>query len=213
VGGREHFKWESASRILLALLAWLGVLLQLRLSIETGRGNGKSIISTLDMYFGYFTILTNIFVALSATAFGFSTPSRRSLLRRSLLGCATTSILLVGITYHFLLRSLWSPQGLQWVADTDLHYVVPLAALIHWALSRSSALSAYAPLAWCAYPAAYLAYALMRGAWLGVYPYPFIDAAAIGYPRVAAHSAALLALYIALGYAVWGLSEIKRTRA
>jgi hypothetical protein len=38
----------------------------------------------------------------------------------------------------------------------------------------------WVPLAACAYPLAYFACALVRGAWLGSYPYPFIDVNALG---------------------------------
>jgi hypothetical protein len=192
----------------LSLLAWLGVALQLRLSLELARGNGKSIAAGLGIFLGYFTILTNIFVALTATAVAVSAGHPRSwLARRSVIGCATTAILLVGIAYHLLLRDLWSPRGLQWLADVDLHYVVPAAALLHWVASRGARPATTAPLLWCAYPAAYLVYALIRGAWLHDYPYPFIDAAAIGYARVALNSTGLLATYLALGYGVRALSR------
>jgi hypothetical protein len=206
---------EKASRIALALLAWAGVMLQFGLTLELTRSSGLA--AGFGIFFGYFTILTNIFVALATTAAALTATSAARplgapggwLARRSVLGCATTAILLVGITYHLLLRELWSPTGLQWLADVDLHYVVPAAALLHWAVSRGARLPPTAPLLWCAYPAAYLAYALLRGAWLGSYPYPFIDAAAIGYPRVALNSAGLLALYIALGYGVRTLSQAR----
>jgi hypothetical protein len=202
---------RKTTRIILTLLAWLGVLLQLGLTLGLTRGSGLA--AGLEIFFGYFTILTNIFVALTATAARAAGAPGGWLARRSVLGCATTAILLVGITYHLLLRELWSPTGLQWLADVDLHYAVPVAALLHWAASRGARLAPSAPLLWCAYPAAYLAYALLRGAWRGDYPYPFIDAAAIGYPRVALNSAGLLALYIALGYGVRALSEARRARS
>lgn len=203
---------EKVTRATLALLAWLGVMLQLGLTLALTRD--RSIGAGLWIFFGYFTILTNIFVALTTTSAARPVGAPGGwLARRSVVGCATTAILLVGITYHLLLRELWSPTGLQWLADVDLHYVVPAAALLFWAASRGARLPPTAPLLWCAYPAAYLAYALVRGVWRGDYPYPFIDAAAIGYPRVALNSAGLLALYLALGYGVRALSEARSTRS
>jgi hypothetical protein len=46
--------------IALAALAWLGVLLQLYLSLHSAIANGKGLIGGVVSYFGYFTILTNI---------------------------------------------------------------------------------------------------------------------------------------------------------
>lgn len=73
-------------------------------------------------------------------------------------------------------------------------------------------LAKHTPLRWCVFPAAYLAYALIRGAMLGSYPYPFIDVLAIGYMRVAINSIGLLVLFLALGYSVLGLSRLAGVR-
>jgi hypothetical protein len=53
--------------ILVAGVAWFGVLLQLYLSLKSSVANGKTIAEGLIIYFGYFTILTNILVALVLT--------------------------------------------------------------------------------------------------------------------------------------------------
>ncbi len=198
--------------IAVALAAWLGLGLQLVLSIRlTYRSDNPSVAGALIMYFGYFTILTNLFVALVSTAqVAGGGPGAQTLAQRTLAGCATTSIVFVCASYHFLLREVWSPQGLQKLADIDLHYAVPLLALLHWTLSPGPPLRASAPLIWCAYPAAYFAYALIRGAWLQSYPYPFIDVSALGYPRVAINSLILLAAFVAFGYFVWGISRMRR---
>ena len=198
--------------IAVALAAWLGLGLQLVLSIRLSyRSDHPSLAGALISYFGYFTILTNLFVALVSTAQAAGGgPGAQTLAQRTLAGCATTSIVFVCASYHFLLREVWSPQGLQKLADIDLHYAVPLLALLHWTLSPGPPLRASAPLIWCAYPAAYFAYALIRGAWLQSYPYPFIDVSALGYPRVAINSLILLAAFVAFGYFVWGISRMRR---
>ena len=196
---------------LLAAVAWSAVLLQLWLSVQLGLSNGKSIVGGLVVFLGYFTVLTNIFVALVGTAGALSkSPTAFSwLYRPSVVGCATTAILLVGIAYHFLLRKIWSPQGAQWLADVLLHYVVPAGALLHWlAYRHTERLAARAPLAWCLYPTAYLVYALARGELLGSYPYPFIDVAALGYQQVMINAVGLLAAFVGLGFAVLGLARL-----
>ncbi len=202
--------WSRGSGALLALTAWCGVLLQLWLSIRLAQANGKTALDGLVVYLGYFTVLTNLFVALVSTA-PFTRrggPLQRALARPSVAGCATTAILLVGIAYHFLLRHIWAPQGLQWLADVLLHYAVPALALLHWLLQRGSArLPAWAPLAWCVWPAAYLVYALGRGALLASYPYPFIDVPVIGIAQTLRNALGLLLGYLALGYLVWAVAR------
>lgn len=51
-----------------ALLAWFGVLLQLVLSLRLAARNGQSVTQGLVACFGYFTVLTNLLVAASASA-------------------------------------------------------------------------------------------------------------------------------------------------
>lgn len=201
---------------LLAIVAWSAVLLQLWLSVQLGLSNGKTIVGGLVAFLGYFTVLTNIFVALVSTAGALSKSPKAPawLYRPSVVGCATTAILLVGIVYHLLLRKIWSPQGAQLLADNLLHYVVPAGALVHWLLyRRTERLVAWAPLTWCLYPAVYLVYALARGELLSSYPYPFIDVAALGYQRVLVNALGLLSMFAALGFAVLGIGRLVASRS
>ncbi len=125
---------EIIVRCLLGAVAWAGVLLQLILSLRMAASNGKTPIQGLVVYFGYFTLLTNLFIASICAAYWLRSGSSigRWLQRPGVLGCATTAILLVGLAYHFLLREIWAPQGAQWLSDGVLHYVVPFLALLHW---------------------------------------------------------------------------------
>lgn len=201
---------------LLAIVAWSAVLLQLWLSIQLALANGRSVTAGLVAYLGYFTVLTNIFVAVVATAGAVYGSGREppSWYRASVVGCATTAIVVVGLGYHLLLREIWSPQGAALLADTLLHYVVPIGALLHWLVYRDSAtLGPTAPLAWCGYPVAYFAYAMLRGAILGVYPYPFIDVTTIGYGRALLNACGLLIVFVIVGYATVGLGRLEWRRA
>lgn len=196
-----------------AALAWFGVLLQLWLSIRLAQDNGKSAFDGLIALLGYFTVLTNLFVALVFSqpfVFGATRLGRR-LGSDMLRGCATTAIAMVGIAYHFLLRNVWAPEGWQWVADVVLHYATPLAALGFWlAFPPARALALRSVLVWCSYPAAYLLYALARGELLGSYPYHFIDVGVLGYPKVLIHSLWLLLGFVLLGATLIGLARWRR---
>ena len=187
---------------MLAVVAWGGVLLQCWLSINLAIANGKTAADGVIIFLGYFTVLTNLFVALTATlplVVG-TTGLGRWFARPIVLGCAVTSIAIVGITYHLLLRNVWQPQGLQLVADNVLHYVVPISALVYWiAFPPRSRLSLWAPIGWCLYPAGYFVYVFVRGEWLRSYPYYFIDVTKIGYPQAMRNSFGLLIAFIVLG--------------
>ena len=54
-------------------------------------------------------------------------------------------------------------------------------------------------LLWLSYPVAYFAYIMVRGAVVGWYPYPFIDAGALGYSRALINALILLVGFLVLG--------------
>ncbi|MDP1684760.1 Pr6Pr family membrane protein [Hydrogenophaga sp.] len=197
---------------LVALVAWVGVLLQLALSLQLAMANGKSVGDGLVIYLGFFTVLTNLLVAISLSwplLRPHSAPGRW-LQRPGVNSAITVSIAIVGLAYHLLLRHIWNPQGLQWLADVTLHYAVPLLCLVHWWFAVPPARMAWsAPLAWAAWPLAYLAYALLRGVWLQSYPYPFIDVLALGYPQTLLNSAGLLVVFLLLGSVLVAISRAR----
>lgn len=204
----DRSRVSAAAARLLAVAAWFGLLLQLWLSIRLAVAGGKPVTSGLVAYFGYFTILTNIFVALvcSAGSLPQSPSSRRTLYRLPAVGCSTAAILVVGIGYHALLREIWAPQGAEWLANAVLHYIVPFGALLHW-LTYPYAGGApwWAPLSWCWYPLVYFVYVMIRGEILSSYPYPFIDVMALGYIQSVVNAIGFLIAFVVLGYALLGL--------
>jgi len=201
---------SAAASRLLACVAWFGVLLQFWLSIRLALANGKPVVIGLLAYFGYFTVLTNIFVALVCTAGSLRQRSgRMSLYSLSAVGCATAAILVVGIGYHVLLREIWAPQGAEWVADVVLHYIVPAGALLHWLVYCHGERPAWwAPLSWCWYPLVYFVYVMARGEILSSYPYPFIDVLVLGYTRSIVNAIGFLIGFVALGYILLGLNRL-----
>lgn len=199
--------------LLLATLAWFAVLLQCYLSLHLATQKGMSIGVGLGVYFSYFTVLTNLLICVSLT-FSLAGPSStlgQWFSRPEVSTGVATSITFVGLSYHFLLRNIWNPQGAQLLANTLLHYVVPALYVLYWWLRFSKATLRWVhPLFWSAYPTAYLLYALIRGGIVGTYPYPFIDAAALGYRRIMLNSFGLLFLFIVLGLVFVALGRARQ---
>jgi hypothetical protein len=204
---------SRAFALSLATLAWFGVLLQCYLSLRMAAQNGKSVGGGLESFFSYFTVLTNSLISVSLT-FSLSAPSStlgKWFSRPGVVAGIATSIGFVALSYHFLLRHVWNPQGAQLLADVLLHYVIPALYVLYWWLDFSkAALRWMHPLFWSAYPIVYLIYALIRGGIGGSYPYPFIDVAALGYGRTMINSLGLLVVFIALGLLFVALSRTRR---
>src|SRR5258708_32804732 len=89
--------------MVLAALAWFGVLLQLFVTLHSNVLSGKGLVAGIVSYFGYFTILTNILVCVSLTLSltGQSTAAGRFFARSDVTAGVATSIVFVGLAYHF----------------------------------------------------------------------------------------------------------------
>ena len=188
---------------LIALAAWFGVVLELYLSLRMTHAKGMTTAQGLAIYFGYFTVLTNLLVGVAAT-WPLVLPSSgpgRFFASPAAIGWVAVSIAFVGIAYFVLLRHAWNPQGLQRVADVVMHYVVPGLVVIYSlpALRRTS-LRWSAPLWWSLYPMLYFAYVLLRGALIGRYPYHFIDVSQLGYALTLRHAVMLWLAFLMLAY-------------
>jgi len=184
----------SASRVFaaaLAVLTWFALALQLWVSIRLVLANGGTVGTGIGVYLYYFTVLTNILVAvvLTAAAMGRISGALGDL---ELQSAALLYILVVGLVYLILLSPLLDPKGWGWLADALLHYAVPVLYLVYWLVCvPKGSLRWSQPTMWLAFPLAYFAYALIRGGLTGRYPYPFIDVAALGYGRVFVNAAML----------------------
>lgn len=198
---------------LVALVAIASLLLQYVLILESTREDPGPALGTLR-YFSYFTILSNIAVASVTAQAALARPGFFS--RLTLRGGVALYIAVTGGIYFFILRHLWNPQGAQWWADTGLHYAVPLLYLAWWSgCVPHGGLCWRNAAAWLAFPAAYLCWALLRGAWVGEYPYPFIDVAQLGWKKTLTNSAGVLLLLVLVGLVLVGLDSLlgRRPRA
>ena len=195
----------------IAFVALSGLVLRYGLLLSDAMNFGESGWGVTGNFFSYFTILTNLLVVVVFAAPGAGFRSART--RDSV----TLYIVVVGVVYELMLRRLWHLEGIQFLSSVILHDAVPLAVLAHWLFLREgSALKWTDPFAWLAFPLGYLAFALARGAYMGWWAYPFIDASELGYARVMVNAGGLVAMFVALGLAmvVWdrrggtGTSEV-----
>ncbi len=164
-----------------ALLAWFAVILQLYLIIEN---RVRPIFDTIIQFFSFFTILTNILVAICFTMLLLQNDSGRKnfFTKPKVLTAVTVYITIVGLVYNIILRFLWKPEGTQLIADELLHSVNPVVFVLFWLIFvPKKALQWKDAFPWLIYPFFYCVYILIRGALSGLYPYPFIDVTKIGY--------------------------------
>jgi hypothetical protein len=173
------FNLTRAVAAAVALLCWAALILQLSLTVGLVSSQGGSLLDGLWRYFGYFTIIANLFAAISLTLAALG----RGNARREL--AMVSAMILVGVTYSLLLRNVWDPQGAQKVADVLLHDAMPVLTVLVWLVRPHRMLgwvdTGYALLL----PVGYTAYAMTRAVADGWYPYPLMDVAQFGAAQVA----------------------------
>jgi hypothetical protein len=200
--------------ILLAIIAisgWYGLVLQLYLIIQTARLKGLSLVAEVVRYFSYFTILTNLLVAICVTSVLLNRRSStgRIFSRPAVQSGIALYILVVGITYSVALRQIWNPVGLQLVADRVLHDVIPVLYTLYWAFFVPKNSFRWSdPLWWLVYPFVYLVYVMIRGGFIDEYPYYFLDPVLFDWSGVWMSIAVLFAGFAALGYLMVGISRL-----
>lgn len=124
---------------------------------------------------GYFTIQANLLVAVALWPL-VRDPAHDGRGWRVVRGASLVGITVTALVHAVLLRPLLDLQGWSALADTLLHVVVPLLALLGWILAgprprrdaRSNRLGLLWPLLW-------LVYTYLVAGLTGFHPYPFLD--------------------------------------
>jgi len=202
-------------------LTWLGLVvgvvalvLQFAIAMPAYLAGGRDIPGALGQFFSFYTILTNIVLVLIYLA---EISSARWLdFFRSLdtRGAMVASMVLVMTFVHFYLRGLVPLTGLFLLCDRLLHYVTPILYVLWWLIAVRHGPLLMRKLPWMLLPTfVYFLLVMARGAWVGEYPYPVLNAYRLGYGHVL-----LNAVYLTLGLGalmliVIGVDEVLGRRA
>lgn len=188
---------SKASAGVIAVLTWLALIIQFWLILNNISGAEESILAIVR-YFSFFTILTNIIVAISSTCIVLSPKSY--LAKPVVIAAITTYIIIVAVIYNIILYKLWQPKGWQLFADAILHSLTPVLYFLFWLLFvPKQQLRWKHSLSWLIYPFVYFIYILLRGGILNDYPYPFIDLRILSYGQVLLNCLMLMIAFIIAG--------------
>lgn len=206
---------NSLSRIsagVIALIVWAGLILQFAISIPAYVQTGLTAVGAVVQILSFFTIETNLLVAVVLTCFALVPRSAigKIFSQPSVLTATGVYICIVGLVYAVALKGLLHLEGLFKVADFLLHTLSPLVYAVFWL----SFLSAYklpwkVMFKWAAFPLTYLVYSLIRGDIVSWYPYPFINAAKLGYGRVAINSLLVLVVFLVFSSLFIGITRLR----
>ena len=208
-------------RAAIVVLIGAAVVAQLSKSITGAVDNGRNVPTTIANFFSFFTVLSNVgtlVVMTWAVVWYFTRPRDAAREPRSLaiaIAAISSYMIVTGLVYNLLLRSVALPQGttVPW-SNEVLHVVGPLFLLADVFLAPHRRILPWRAIAEViAFPVVWAVYTLIRGpltvnpstgdAWW--YPYPFLDPNLPGgYGRVALY---VLGISIAIGavaaFVVW----------
>lgn len=193
-----------------AALAWAALVLQIGLNLTSGVdpfGNPRTPWMSMVDLFGYFTILTNLLVALVITIPAVAPKSVAAGFFRDLrtTWTAAAAIVVVGIAYHVLLSAQYNPTGLAAWTDLAFHYLVPTLFAVYWVTTADAAGAKFLSQAGTLslYPFAYFVYVIGRGEVLGTYPYFFVDVRTLGLIGALKNALGILVFYL---FVAWMLA-------
>ena len=193
-----------------ALTGWFAIIAQLYLMMTN---RALSVPETLFRFFGFFTIDTNILVALCFTFIFFRNKSwiGRFFAKATTITAITIYITIVGIFYNIILRSTWNPQGLQKAVDELLHSGIPVLFILFWLLFvPKEELKWKNAFPWLIYPVLYMAYGLIHGAITKFYPYPFVDVNELDYNKALLNTGGILLVILLLSLALIATGKIMK---
>ncbi|RYY64482.1 MAG: hypothetical protein EOO13_18440 [Chitinophagaceae bacterium] len=201
----QQSKQQQLFAALIAIAAALSVILQY--IFRTGSAAN---------FFSFFTIQCNILVAITAASAAFFSTTRpgRFFTSTSVQTAIALYIFIVALVYNTVLRGLIPLEGWNLLLDTMLHVVNPLLYLSYWFMvSRKKSLLEYKHgLYWSIFPFAYLVYSMIRGAVVGWYPYPFLNAVQKGYPTVALNILIMIVVFLIAGLLLIAATRSLRKR-
>lgn len=195
-----------------AALAWAALVLQIGLNLSSGVdpfGNPRTPWMSMVDLFGYFTILSNVLVALVITIPAVAPRSAAAGFFRDLrtTWTAAAAIVVVGIAYHVLLSAQYNPTGLGAWTDLAFHYLVPSLFAVYWVATVEVGGARFLPHigVLSLYPFAYFVYVIGRGEVLGTYPYFFVDVRTLGLIGALKNALGILVFYL---FVAWVLALV-----
>lgn len=179
-----------------AITGWAGLIIQFWMSMTN---TTYPPLTTVINYFSFFTILTNILVAVTFTLLALKMHNGflGFLTRPSTLTATTVHITIVGVIYNVILRPEIHSTGLQaWISDV-LHVATPILFIAYWVIYVPKHYYSWKSIAvWLIYPIVYLIYTLVRGPIADFYPYPFVDVRLWGLAKVLESCGIITVIYI-----------------
>ena len=156
----------------------------------------------------YFTVLSNVVVAVVMTLF-WRQPGWTGRWAGALRLDALVMITVTGLVYAIVLAPISTATGWNYFSTVLLHYVVPPLTVLVWLVAGPRRLMRFDQIGlMMVIPVVWLAYTLVRGQVIGAYPYPFVDVAAKGWATVTINIIGIVVGALVLAAAFIGVDRV-----
>jgi hypothetical protein len=145
-------------------------------ALTTSLINALRLGNTPVYFFSFFTTLTNLFSAIVLLAGAIYLIRRKEPTEAGeiIRGTAVAAIAAAGLAFSVLLSRIDSGM-VPWI-NFVVHYLTPVVMVLDWLIHPPKARLAPKHIGlWLIFPLAYLAYTIIRGAFINWYPYWFLN--------------------------------------
>jgi hypothetical protein len=183
-----------------ALAVLAGIIIQLVVTATSTEGFFPDNPDRVFNVFAYFTIQSNLLLGGTTLLLALGTDSDSKLFRTLRLN-GVLCIAVTGIVYHVALAGLSDLTGAASVANFLLHTTTPVLGVLGWLLFGPRGRTSPEIVGWSiVYPLLWLGFTLIRGAAIGFWPYPFVDADDLGYAKALVNCLFVALLFLALAF-------------
>ncbi|HEY1194428.1 Pr6Pr family membrane protein [Flavobacterium sp.] len=176
------------------------------------KGSEFTFFSAAVRFFSFFTILTNtiVFICSALLLFGGKCKLNSFFKKCTTITAITVYILIVGMVFNLLLRSLVDLKGHHLIVSEIFHTVVPVLFFFYWiAFVSPGKISFKVILFWLIYPIIYIIYTLFHGIMTDFYPYPFIDVTKLGFKTALINGTFVLIAFVVLSVILISISKMR----
>lgn len=217
---REHQRrqWFAVSA---ALFGWLGLVLQLMLSVQPDQagisaidgtaGVGAAPAHAILLFFSDYTHWAVLFATLLLSYAALPAMLCPRPLPSTLMTAAAVYVTMVVAGYHFLLHDYRHVTGVPQLTGNLLHYVLPLLFLMYWWLFVVPSRAGWRQIGrWASLPLVYTAFVVLCGTYPAAYAYRYGNGETFGPVRLLVHAVAFMFAYGLIAWAVVFLDRRKR---
>ena len=181
------------------LIVVCGIVVQLAVTASGHEGFFPDNPERVFNVFAYFTIQSNLLLGGTVLMLALQPGRSGGELFKTLRLNGVLCIAVTGIVYHAVLAGSDDLHGWAWVANLLLHTAAPVAGVLGWLLFGPRGLTDWQIVRWSiVFPVLWLVFTLVRGEFVGFYPYPFVNVDEHGYGRVLLNCLLVAVLFLAL---------------